>query len=66
MKLKEISKKRLLKKAFEDGIKKSVEMVIVGFVIGLSLNMLLLAVGAVMGGCLYHKDNQIKTGIGGK
>jgi hypothetical protein len=58
MKFKKIEKKRLFKKALEDGIKKAVELVVIGLVAGLSLKLLMFAVLGVVGGSLYRQDSQ--------
>lgn len=59
MKFKKINGKRLTRKVFEDGIKKSLELVVLGVVIGLTFDRVLLTLGAVIGGSLYRKSNQI-------
>ncbi|GEM_PF-4242379 len=58
MKIKKIDKKKLFTKALEDGIKKTIELGVIGVVAGLSLNTLLLAVAGIMGGSLYCENNQ--------
>jgi len=59
MKIKQVKKIRLFKKAFEDAVKKAVELMIVGSVIGLSVNILFLTIVGVMGGSLYCQNYQI-------
>ena len=58
MKLRKISMKRPLRKAFEDGIKKSFELSILAVVMGLSLDKMLLTLWAVLGGSLYCEGNK--------
>ena len=59
MKIKQIQKTRLFKKALEDGIKKAVEVTLIGVIMGLSLKLLLLTVLGVMGGSLYRQASQV-------
>ena len=58
MKLNRINRKILARKVLEDGIKKSLELGILAFVIGRSFDKLILTLGAVIGGSLYHKNNK--------
>ena len=58
MELNKINRKRLARKVFEDGIKKSLELGILAFVIGMSTDKLILTLGAVIGGSLYRENNQ--------
>ncbi len=61
MKLTKINRKRLARKVLEDGIKKSLELGILVLVIGLSLDKLILTLGAVIGGSLYCENNKINV-----
>ena len=65
MRIKKINKKMLFTKALEDGIKKAIEITLVGLIVGLSINTLLLAIAGVMGGSLYCKNSKINN-LGGK
>ncbi len=59
MKIKKINKKKLCTKVLEDGIKKSIELAIVGTVVGLSPSTLLLTIAGVTGGSFYCENNKI-------
>ena len=59
MELNKINRKRLARKVFEDGIKKSLELGILAFVIGMSTDKLILTLGAVIGGSLYRESDKI-------
>ena len=59
MELNKINRKRLARKVLEDGIKKSLELGILAFVIGIPLDKLILALGAVIGGSLYRESDKI-------
>jgi hypothetical protein len=54
-KTKKINKKRLFVKALEDGLKKAVELAVIGFTIGISAKLLSLTVLAVFGGSIIAK-----------
>jgi hypothetical protein len=60
-----INTRQLTNKVFEDGIKKTVELAIIGIILGLTLNTLFLTVAGAIGGSLYFEDNQ-NTNLGGK
>ena len=60
-----IDKKRLVNKVLEDGIKKGVELAVVGAILGFSFNAMLLTVAGVLGGSLYLENCQINN-LGGK
>ena len=61
MEIKQINKKKLITKALEDGIKKTVELLIVGIIIGIISKILILTILGVVGGSLYFKTNQTNS-----
>ena len=58
--IKNISKRRLLAKASEEGIMKAVEYILIGIIIGISLEMLFLAIAGVMTGSVFSKVIKLK------
>ncbi|MFH1452064.1 MAG: hypothetical protein ABIF88_02730 [archaeon] len=60
-----IDKKRLLLKATEDGLKKAIELVIIGIVIGLSIKLIVITIGSVMFGSVVAKTFKLNLLKGG-
>lgn len=57
---KKIEWKRLLKKAFEDGIKKAIELSIIAIIVGAALKIIMITVPAVTFGSVIAKIIKIK------
>ncbi len=53
-----INKQRLTNRVIEEGMKKAIELTIIGCAIGLTLNTLFITIAGTIGGSLYFKDNQ--------
>lgn len=55
-----INKKRLANQVLEEGIKKAIEITLIGVIAGFSLSTLFLGIVGITGSSLYFTNNKIK------